>query len=79
MKGYCKWCGCEIDEVEYVQFDGAHYNCSKVKLEVKHPTLRVKKGNTIYHYVCDTAEWNFYLNRFYPKAVLTHTIEKLNN
>ena len=79
MKGYCQWCGCEIDEVEYMQFKGAHETCSKVKLEVKIPKMRVRKGNEIFHYVCNTAEWNFYLNRFYPVANLTTITETLNH
>ena len=79
MKGYCQWCGCEIDDVEFITFDGAHETCSKVKLKVKIPKLKIKKGNKVFHYVCTIAEWNFFLNRFYPKAELIMTTETLNH
>ena len=79
MKGYCQWCGCEIDEVEYMQFDGAHYECKKVRIDVKYPKLKIKKGNEVFHYVCQSATWNFYLNRFYPIAELIMTTEILNH
>jgi len=79
MKGYCAWCGTEIDEVEYCQFNGTHETCSKVKLQVKYPILKIKKGNEVYHYRCNTATWNFYLERFYPKADLILITETLNH
>ena len=82
-KGYCGWCGCEIDEVEFTQFS-VHELClnemnAKVKLQVKYSKLKIKKGNKVFHYVCQTATWNYWLNRFYPKAELIMTSETLNH
>ena len=30
-KGYCPYCGDEIDEVDYTQYDGMCYYCSRAK------------------------------------------------
>ena len=81
MKGYCKWCGCEIDEVEHLQFDGAHETCCKVIIQVKYPNLKIinKKKQEELYYECNTAKWNFYLNRFYPSAELILKRCQLNN
>lgn len=84
MKGYCKWCGCEIDEVEFTQFSEVHELClnelkAKVKLQVKYPKLKIKKGNEVFHYVCQSATWNYWLNRFYPDAELVTIIETINS
>ena len=40
-------------------------------------SLRVKIGNIVYFYVCTHCEWNFFLNKYYPKAKLIMEIEHL--
>lgn len=45
---------------------------------IKHKKLIVKKGNTFLHYVCTHCKWNYWLNRYYPKAELIMVVEKLN-
>ena len=71
MKGYCN-CRKEIDEVEYTQFGMCAECYMKSKTSnIKHPRLKVRKGNTDFFYVCNTLEWNYYLDRYYPKATLT--------
>lgn len=68
MKGYCPSCGKVIDEVEYTQFKGVCEVCSIKKITVKHRSLLIKRGNVDYFYVCNTVEWNYWLDRYYPKA-----------
>ena len=82
MKGYCEWCSCEIDEVEFIQFE-MHELCkkeldTKVIQQIKYPKLKIKKGNEVFHYVCQSATWNYWLNRFYPIAELTLITETIN-
>ena len=78
MKDYCEWCGCEVDEVEFTEFEGAHETCTKVKVKVKIPKLTIEKGNKTFYFVCKSARWNFYLNRFYPFAELIMISEIIN-
>ena len=37
--------------------------------------LEVKIGNRTKYYVCTHCEWNYHLNRYYPKAELIMEIE----
>jgi len=39
-------------------------------LKVKYRKLSIIKGNKTYHYICNTAIWNYWLGRFYPNAEL---------
>ena len=45
---------------------------------VKHPKLKIKKGNKTFYYICNTLNWNWFLNRYYPVADLIMTSETLN-
>lgn len=40
-------------------------------------SLVVRIGNKSFHYICNTCEYNHYLNRYYPKATLIMTCEHL--
>ena len=51
----------------------------EVESKIKYPKLIIKKGNKSFYYRCDSAVWNYYLGRFYPKADLIMITEKLNN
>ena len=58
-----------------VQLDEIEVN--EVSKGIKYPKLIIKKGNNTFHYVCNIAEWNYYLGRYYPKAVLIMICEHL--
>ena len=47
-------------------------------IKVKYPKLKIVKGNIEYHYVCNTCEYNHWLNRYYPKADLILEVEHFN-
>jgi hypothetical protein len=55
-----------------------HALCEREKEEaenkVKYRRMIVVKGNTEYHYNCDTAVYNWYLNRYYPQAHLSFMV-----
>ena len=44
------------------------------KIKVRFRTLKITKGNIDYYYRLDTLEWNWWLNRFYPKAELIQEV-----
>ena len=88
MKDYCPKCSGDMDEVD-IELKMC-YACycktipkliNKAVLGVKYPKLTIinKKKNIDSYYVCNTAEWNFYLDRYYPKAELVLIVEHLNN
>ena len=80
-KGYCG-CGAVIDEVEYTQFKmclNCYMRLQKDEIRIKHKNLRIRKGVFDFYYTCKTLEWNYWLNRSYPKANLIMTVEHLNN
>lgn len=79
MKDYCK-CGGIMDETEFIAF-GMCPKCFADKemkgLEIKHRSIIIRRGCVDYVYVCHVAEWNFYLDRYYPKAELYMEIHHL--
>lgn len=41
-----------------------------IKLEIALSYLKIKYKNKGFVYVCTHCEWNYWLNRYYPKAEL---------
>ena len=94
MKGYCPICKKVIDEVVYSQFGMCHKCYTgkirdeitemkkKAMIEIKHKNLvlikKTEDGDRRYHYVCNTVNWNYFLNRYYPNAELTMVCETIN-
>ncbi len=51
----------------------------EVESTIKYSKLKIKKGNKVFYYVCQSATWNYWLNRFYPKAALVLVTETINS
>lgn len=47
-------------------------------IKLKYPKLRKTFKDITYYYSCTHCEYNWFLNRYYPKAELIMTIEHLN-
>ena len=85
-KGYCPECTGVMDESDF-EFNMCNdcYEKTIPKLmddvvqRIKYPKLRFKKGKLELFYRCNTVKWNYYLNRYYPNAVLVMDTEELNN
>ena len=47
-------------------------------MRIKYAKLRKEFKNKVFIYTCTHCEWNYWLNRLYPKAILLMVVEKLN-
>jgi len=87
MKGMCPECFRIVDETEFNIIAQMCDDCLRkavMKLNeeccmvsIKYPRLKITKGNTDYHYVCNVCEWNYFLDRYYPVAELILTVEHI--
>lgn len=52
--------------------------CDEQMIQIKYKKLRITYKNITKYYVCNTMVWNWWLNRYYPKAELILEVEHLN-
>ena len=59
-----------------------HVICTNLELEstanIKYRRMIVVIDNIEYHYRCTHSVWNWYLNRYYPKAELVQVVKHHN-
>lgn len=79
MKGYCPNCNKVVDETQFDLKAQVCDDCFMKGYSIKHKNLRIRKGTSDFYYTCKTLKWNYWLNRFYPKAELVMEVEYLNN